>query len=277
MGSFKNREFRDVSNVSDAFDIRDRRNGGGLAQFRLVVRSAYMLEHSPFKRLDEVLFVPEVFDLPEFKNADILAEKLDIRNNMRRKDDRPVLSYAREKVEKIDPLLGVESRRRLVYDERLRVAYDRLRDTGSAEHSAGVFPKLFLFLADETDRFDHGLDLLTALYFVFHPPHNADIVEELDDVEAWHQPRGLGQITERFAEIAFAFFEVDAVDEDRAVGLIHNCGDDPHERRLPRSISPDKSEYPVRYGDIHFVERFLFSPWIYLCEILYFDHKRALL
>lgn len=264
---------RNVPHVRDALDVGDGRDGRIFPKDRLVLRRPFMFEYFPFKRLNEALLVPKILHLTELEDADVLAEQFDIRYYVRREDDRSVLRYAREQVKKVYPLLGIESRRRLVDDKRLRVADYRLRDTGAAEHSAGVFPELFFLFSDKADGLDGGSDQLFSFRLILHPSHNADIVEEFDDIEAGHQFCRLGQIAERFAEVVFALLEVDAVDEDRAVGLIHNSGDDAHQRRLPRSVAPDESEYPVRYGDIHPVKRFLLPARINFCEICNFNHR----
>ena len=69
--------------MSDAFDVGDGRDGRLFSEDHLVVRRAFVLESRPWERGKERVLVSEMLHLSEFEDADILAEKLNIRYYVR--------------------------------------------------------------------------------------------------------------------------------------------------------------------------------------------------
>src|SRR5947209_9210992 len=69
------------------------------------------------------------------------AEITHIRNDMRRKDHNDVLANGAEQVMEADTLFRIETRRRLIHDDQLRIAQQGLGNAEALFHASGKAPQ----------------------------------------------------------------------------------------------------------------------------------------
>ena len=71
-------------------------------------------------------------------HGDLRSDGLDVGDDVRREDHDAALADLREQVAETHALLRVEADRRLVDDDELRIAEERLGDAEALAHAAGV-------------------------------------------------------------------------------------------------------------------------------------------
>ena len=97
------------------------------------------------------------------------AEVADVFDDVRGEDDHDVLADLREQVVKAHALLGIESRGRLVDDDQLRIAEQRLRDAEALPHAAGEGAEVLLARVVEVRPLQQRVDGVAPLARVDDP------------------------------------------------------------------------------------------------------------
>ena len=94
--------------------------------------------------------------------AKLRAEVGDVAHDVRRQDHDDVGGDVGEQVVEAHALLGVEARGRLVDDDELRIAEQRLRDAEALAHAAGEAAELLLAHVVEVDAVQQRVDRFAA-------------------------------------------------------------------------------------------------------------------
>jgi hypothetical protein len=107
-----------------------------------------------------------------------VRRRLHVRDDVCRQDHHPVVGRRRQDVPEPHALLGVEPDRRLVDDQQLRVAHERLRDADAATHPAGERPDALVTHVAEVRQRQLRLDPRRRRLLV-DPPERGDVLQRL--------------------------------------------------------------------------------------------------
>src|SRR4051812_41602760 len=141
-----------------------------------------------------------------------------------------------DQVPQLPPRLGIQSRRRFIEKEQVRIADDRAGEGQALLLAAGQLADASVALFIELDAGDHLIDLRAGLV------EAAKETQRLVDRELFTQLRVLQLYPKPLTETLFVVFPGHAEDRDFAFVGLEQPFADFYGRRLARAVRPKKAE-----------------------------------
>ena len=174
---------------------------------------------------------------------------------MGREDDRDRRADLGQHLVEAMALGRVQSRGRLVDDDDLRVAEQRLRDAEALPHAAGVGRDRALARIVEIGLLQQGVNLLAPQFGGADALEHREVIEQVLRRDARVDAELLRQIAEHAADRERVGNDVGAVEGDATGGRLLQGGDDPHQRRFAGAVRPEQAVHAARHVEIDPRER----------------------
>ena len=180
--------------------------------------------------------------LPLGNNDHAAADRLDLLQDVRRKDDGLLDRHALYERPDLVLLVRVEAVRRLVQDERRRVVQEGLCESDALLVALGERLDRLVSDRGEVGEGDGPLDLVRARRAA---PETADFRDESEEFADGHFRIGRG-VFGQVAELAFdghrVLEDIDSVDIDRSRVGPHKPGYHLHRRGLTRTVGSEEAQ-----------------------------------
>ncbi len=193
--------------------------------------------------------------VPAVQNDDVLADRLDIREEVARQKQIATgrVRDLPDEVEHLRPTPRVEARRGLVEDVQLRVVDHRLRELHFLFHARRVFRDLAVPLLVDP----HELEHVVGAAHRGVPVEPADASHVRNQTDARHvrdQAIVLGHVADPLPH-GEAIPDIEAEDLRGARGRTQETQEEPQERRLAGAVRADESDRALGDRDAEVVDR----------------------